>query len=341
MRILFVPPLPFPMEIGGFQSQVRHIYEELKKIGIDVSWYDLINTDISKYDIVHFHSSTSSFADIAKKAKDLNKKIVLTPMIGSPYTTNTSYFLKLKASRFPGLFYPLKRINYCFSVADHFITLTSFEKKRLDSIFNVSNKKMTVIPNGIDDEFFNKNDLQLDFPCTKFILVVGRVEANKNQLPLIKIANELNLNLIIVGEPGLGQLVYDKECRRVAGDTVYFWGKELNVANMRMLYKNAILTVIPSVTEMLPLVIFESLSQKTPVLCTDHCGLYPKQYPGLYYTSPTEISLRKNIKRVFDILPISNIGNEGIYSWKDIALKHIDVYRKVLAQPKTNDNFAM
>ncbi len=329
MKVLFVPPISYPLHMGGFESQVLHIYNSLRELGITVEWYNLSNTDISQYDIVHFHSSAPELVSIAMKAKDLQKKIVITPMVGSPRYSNSVYQIKLFTSRLPGLFYVMKACRQMYSTADSFITLTSFEKNRLQRVFKV-NKEVSVIPNGIDDSFFRADNVHISIPFDNYMLVVGRIEPNKNQLPLIKISNELKLNLIIVGEPGTGQKDYFDLCKNSAGDNVLFWGKESNPNIMRALYNKAALTAIPSITEMLPLVIFESLSQKTPVLCTTHCGLYPEVIEGLFYSKPTYSSFLKNIIRIWPYLTSLQIGSEGIYSWKYIASQHVSIYNRLL-----------
>ena len=83
MKVLFVPPMAFPLEIGGFQHQVRQIFDGLKSRGIEVDWYNLILTNIRDYDIVHFHSISSAFIPICHTAKSLGIPVVITPMFGS------------------------------------------------------------------------------------------------------------------------------------------------------------------------------------------------------------------------------------------------------------------
>ena len=336
MKVLFVPPMSYPLHMGGFESQVLHIFTELKKLGVDIYWYELSSTDLSQYDIIHFHSSVTEFIPIAIKARDLGKKIVITSMIGSPRYSNKMYLCKLSLSRFPGLFYVMKKIRHLYSMADEFIALTPFEKNRLNKVFKIRNQ-ISVIPNGIDNGYFSNDYNEIDIPFDNYILVVGRIEPDKNQLPLIEIANELNLNLLIVGERGAGQEDYYNLCKEKAGHNIFFWGKEVDTNRMRMLYQHASLTAIPSVTEMLPLVIFESLSQNTPVLCTTHCGLYPEPIDGLLYSRPTKSELSRNIKNIWPMLSYIKISNKGIYSWEDIAKQHIELYKKLQYNEKCTE----
>ena len=80
MKVLFVPPMAFPLQIGGFQYQVRQIFDGLKSRGIEVDWYNLVLTNIRDYDIVHFHSISPAFIPICHTAKSLGIPVVITPM---------------------------------------------------------------------------------------------------------------------------------------------------------------------------------------------------------------------------------------------------------------------
>lgn len=329
MKVLFVPPMSYPLHMGGFESQVLHIYNDLLNNGVDVQWYNLISTDINNFDIIHFHSSVSEFVPVAMKAKDLGKKIIITPMVGSPRYSNLSYKMKIAASKLPGCFYVMKKFTQLFSMADHFITLTSFEKNRLKNVFNID-KEISIIPNGIDDFYLGDESIDVELPFDKYVIVVGRIEPDKNQLPLIEIANELKFNLLIVGEPGSGHKDYYDTCKNISGNNVFFWGKESNPKIMRSLYKKALLTAIPSITEMLPLVIFESLSQQTPVLCTTQCGLYPEPVDGVFYTKPIKSELYNNIVKLLPNLNSIKFSKKHIFSWNDIAKQHIEIYNRII-----------
>lgn len=331
MKVLFVPPMSYPLHRGGFESQVLHIFSELAALGLEIHWYELSSCDISQYDIIHFHSSVTEFVPLALKARDLEKKIIITTMIGSPRYSNLSYKFRLLGSKLPGLFYVNKKISQLYSLADKFVTLTPFENNRLKTVFNI-NKEITVIPNGIDDEYFRNDDIEINLPFENYLLIVGRIEPDKNQLPLIEIANEMSLNLLIVGESGVGQTNYYNLCRKKSHQNIFYWGQETNPKILRQLYRNAALTVIPSVTEMLPLVIFESLSQRTPVLCTTHCGLYPKRIDGLYYSKPIKSDLCRNLRELWSKLPLQIIPTKGIYSWNDIAKQHIELYKRTISE---------
>lgn len=330
MRILFVPPMNFPLVVGGFQFQVRNIFNSLRELGEDVAWYSLTDANLSEYDIIHIHSTLSELQSVARRAKQFGKKVVLTPMIGSRVHSNRFYSNCIKLSRLPGVLPDIRITNSLIQTSDFIIPLVRFEYDRLNNVFHVPFEKMKVIPNGMDNGFFENTESDVTLPFDNYLLTIGRIEPNKNQLSLIRAANRLGMKVIIVGEAGNGHSNYEIQCRKEAGNNIFFWGKELNKGVLRKIYKNAVLTVIQSYSEILPLVTFESLSQKTPVLCTNQCGFYPERYNGVFYTSPDVKSLEKNIQIAINSNSRESINRDGIYTWKDIAQQHIDVYKQIL-----------
>lgn len=331
MKVLFVPPMAFPLEIGGFQHQVRQIFDGLKSRGIEVDWYNLILTNIRDYDIVHFHSISSAFIPICHTAKSLGIPVVITPMFGSRKLSDNKLKMINLISNLPYMFVDHKSMRELISSATHLVTLTQFEKDRFARFFNVDLNNISIIGNGIDESFFSQPCSNVEIPLDNYILIVGRIEHNKNQESIIKIAKKEKYNLLIVGEKGIGSESYTQNCKKIAegSESIVFWGAEKDREVMKAIYQKAKMTVIPSFSEMYPLVALESLSQNTAVLCTNRCGLYPKTMDGLFYTSPEYKILEKKITEVYDKaeIPIT----KKIDSWLDIADQHIILYESILA----------
>jgi glycosyltransferase involved in cell wall biosynthesis len=329
MRVLFVTYLEFPLEIGGFQNQVRCIADKLTEQGVEVDWYHIDSCDIQQYDIIHVFSSVPSLYPIIKKGCDLNIPIVLTPMLGSRNRSNRYYKIVMRLSAIPHFFSEYRYLKPILSSVSHITPLTEFEKTRICELADIPESKVTPIPNGIADAFFDSEIEEVELPFSQYMLVVGRIEKNKNQKTIIKIANSQNMNLLIVGEPGIGEKRYFEECKRMAGSNIFFWGRETNLHRLKFLYKMAAVTVIPSFSEMVPLVVYESLKMKTPVVCTDRCSLATEKTPGLFISDISEKELSNNIESSIVYLS-ETIGNCGIYSWADIAQKYLNVYNNLI-----------
>lgn len=330
MKVKFVAPYTLPLAGGGFESQVYHIYNELKQLNVDVSWHSLESEDYNDVDVLQVMHAEPSMLHLMQIAKKRDVKIVMTPMQGSRAYSNSYLRFALTCSRIPQLFTSHKVLKEVISLADYLTPLSSFEAERMNTVYGVNKEIMTVIPNGLSVPFLDHKNESVNIPFSNYLLTVGRIEQNKNQLTLIKAAKEMGLSLIIVGQEGTTGTEYFDACRREATEGVLFWGREKNQYILKALYQKAAVTVIPSYSEMVPLVAFESLSQKTPVVCTNRCGIAGDIIPGLFFSSVDQNALIQSITkaRLFDP---SLINNTGIFTWNDIAFKYKRVYESILA----------
>ena len=195
----------------------------------------------------------------------------------------------------------------------------------MSEVYRFDINHISVIPNGIDSVFFNNVVKDVTLPFKDYLLTIGRIEENKNQLTLIEVAKSINMKLIIVGEPGDADSRYLEKCKNAANESVYFWGVEKDPKVVKYLYQKAKLTVVPSYSEMVPLVAFESLSQRTPVVCTDRCGIAGDDIPGLFFSDINKGSLIKSIKDAL-VYDKKQITKKGIYTWTEIARMYKEVY---------------
>lgn len=332
MKVLFVTYLAFPLEIGGFQNQVLSIAQNLRGLGHEIIWYTLDDNLINQCDIVQIMSSDPSLLPIIKKARTLGKPVVTTPMVGSRYHSNFFFKFCLKLAKIPLVCSSIKETSEVIKNSDFLLPLSEFEKKRLMSVYNISPSIIEVIPNGISDSYLQTNkqyNNDINYPFDNYLLIVGRIEHNKNQLSLIKAVNKLNLNLIIVGEPGIiGGNEYFQQCKRFSGSNIYYWGRETDLDTLRQLYERASATVIPSFSEMAPIVAFESLSQNTPVVCTKNASISCENINGLFFSDISVGNLCKAIKKAISYNK-NLITNKSIYSWLDIARQYEKIYMKL------------
>lgn len=329
MKVVFVAPYTLPFRAGGFESQVYHIYTELKRLGVDVSWHNFENSNLDDVDVLQVMATDPSMVSLMKTAKNKGVKVVLTPMQGSRAKSNRYLKTCLYLSRIPQVCTSHKLTYDTIHCADHLTPLCGFEAHRMADVYGFDERRITVIPNGLDRVFFSDDVTAVSLPFDDYLLSIGRVEENKNQLTLIEVAKSLNMKLIIVGESGDAGRGYLDKCKQAANESVFFWGVEKDPKVVKYLYQNAKITVIPSFSEMVPLVAFESLSQKTPVVCTNRCGIAGDEIPGLFFSDIDKGSLVMAIKEGL-AYNRNQITNQGIYTWDNIAGMYREVYENVL-----------
>lgn len=224
MKVTFVAPYALPMSVGGFQIQVYQIFMELKNLGVDVAWHNFEDSSLDDVDILQVMSTDSSMISMMKRARNKGVKVVLTPMLGSRTKSNRYLKTCLTLSTIPQLCTTHKLTYDTIHCADFLTPLCGFEANRMKEVYGFNEEQMRVIPNGLDRVFFNDEVANVELPFKDYILTIGRVEENKNQLTLIEVANTLNMNLIIVGEPGNAGAGYLERCKAQAGSNVHFWG---------------------------------------------------------------------------------------------------------------------
>jgi len=86
--------------------------------------------------------------------------------------------------------------------SDKIITVSEFSKKELIRYFPVSEKKISVIYNYVDEEVFKMTEEESSSK-RQYLLFVGNIKPHKNLLRLVNVFNSLkdkNLDLIIVGD---------------------------------------------------------------------------------------------------------------------------------------------
>ncbi|MBI5202114.1 MAG: GT4 family glycosyltransferase PelF [Elusimicrobia bacterium] len=170
-----------------------------------------------------------------------------------------------------GLFELLGKMSYRH--ADRIITL--FEGNRLKQIAaGAPADKITIIPNGIDVEFYHDIELKAQKGGARTVAFIGRVVPIKDVKTFIHAAKVVNAEMpkveFLVLGPTDEEPEYTEECRDLVkalglDDVVKFAGK----VDMRDWYSRIDLVVLTSLSEAQPYVILEANAIGVPVVATD------------------------------------------------------------------------
>jgi glycosyltransferase involved in cell wall biosynthesis len=154
--------------------------------------------------------------------------------------------------------------------------------KLIRSYCFVDEKKICVIPNGMDLEAFDKvknNDANVlskyDLEKDKYVLFVGRLTVLKGVQYLIEAFRAIkkecpNLKLVIVGNGD-----YENYLRYLTHGIggVVFTGYVDSLLVKKALYKNCFAVAVPSLYEGLPMVILEAMASRKAVVASDVGGI--------------------------------------------------------------------
>lgn len=310
MKILFVtPPLSF-QNIGGGEIQMlktKKYLEELFNLNIDI--FDVVNTKIADYDIIHFFGSEYILYPIVRAARSLNKKVVISPI----FFDNKPKLLYKTAiwmsKRIPMRTSVLDRAEL-LNLADCILPNSKTEAEYIEEIFNIPKARIHVIPNGIDvneiskilssiteeDERTFMEEYEIE---SSYILYVARFDRRKNQINLIRAFKKVlqkidRVNLILIGSPNLDELEYYNRCKQEAleyGNKVIFIpALKHDDKKLWLAYKKAEVHAMPSLFETPGLVSLEAGFCGCKLVVTLKGGTKDYFENFALYVEPTDIN---------------------------------------------------
>jgi glycosyltransferase involved in cell wall biosynthesis len=187
--------------------------------------------------------------------------------------------------------------------ADAVIVLSDAQREFLQQRYGVGAERISVIPNGVADEFF---DLRAGGPKTVAgqpfrLLFVGRLAAQKN-IPLLLATMQTlgdDFQLDLVGDGELRAEVAEL-ARDLPPGRVHLWGP-LSGAQLRARYAQADAFVLTSDQEGMPLALLEAMAAGLPVVASDIDGLREHiMGSGLLVTDRTPEGYAAQITRLRD-----------------------------------------
>jgi glycosyltransferase involved in cell wall biosynthesis len=258
-----------------------------------------------KIDLIHCHGYKSNFYGLLASKNTL-------PTLTTNHNWLTTHW-KLKV--------------YCFLDAmwiRHFdrIVAVSEEIKREMVKYNVPEKKIAVIDNGIDIEEFHREisteKIRKEFSLnehTKVTGTVGSLKPEKGHTFLLKAAKEVlgitpNVKFLIVGDGPLREAL-EREARDLGIDKdVIFAGYRRDIAEMLGAMD---IFVLPSVREGLPMVVLEAMASRKPVIATRVGGIskvIKNEENGILVEPKDVVALRNSI---IDLMNNDNKMREFAY----------------------------
>ena len=210
----------------------------------------------------------------------------------------------------------------------------------------VPNDKVTVIPNGVDLEFFHPVDkvearITLGIlPHADVVLAVAQLNPKKGHMVLIRAVAHLRrkfpkLQLFIVGEGDLGEPLQREVSALGLERHVFLQGAVRNEELFRW-YSAADVTCLPSLREGLPCVLLESLACGTPVVATAVGGT-----PELINSRDVGVLVQQDVFSISRGLehalksrwnPIVLTGHVRHYTWEQSAVAIQEVLTALVKQ---------
>lgn len=262
IKVLFVTYPRIGLNRGGLQIQIEKTAEALTNAGVDVIFYDPWKNQIPEVDLCHVFSIDGTLLYHIERAVGLGKPVIISPVFNGFTGGVWKFILKSKLAKYvPGMYSDLKRAGRMLTLSNQILALNEAERDSLVRAFKLPSENCVVLPNGIDRSFFSADPelFKNKFGIKDFILQVGSIEPNKNQLNMIRAVAGLPYKLIIIGQATSFNQDYYAKCRAAAGDNVIFAGQFAHEDPLfASAFAAATLVVLPSYREVMPLTLYEA-----------------------------------------------------------------------------------
>lgn len=234
---------------------------------------------------------------------------------------------------------------------DHVIAVSNYSVNEITSCYNVSSDKISVVYNGIDENWLNSRPTQGQVRTvldkyglySEFFLTVGTLQPRKNFERLLNAHSQLPLNirksypLVLVGRLGWSyeSLLLTLANKIAAGEAVWLSNVESR-EDLKCLYSAANSFLFPSLYEGFGLPILEAFATGVPVLTSNTTSL-PEISDGIAI-EVDPMSLDQMTDGMMHLLNLpdraervaAGIARAQNLSWSNCARETIKVYRKVL-----------
>ncbi len=270
----------------------------------------------SDFDVMHIHGYGNFYSYFGTWVCLLrNKPLVWTihgyPRISGARRVIYHVYRNLMA---PLIFWKASRI---ISVSSDILPMLLLETK----------KRINVIPNGVDLDFFSSKN---SYRKAKFVCYVGRLDPDKMAMRLLECQSH---PLLFIGPDEDGTRKKIEKEASYEGMTVEF--REVQYGQMPSEYEKCRYIVLPSKYEGFPLTLLEATAMERPFISTD-VGEVRSTLASLF-EKPEKFLLEGNLQEKINDMEKINLEGElesarkraTTYSWKSIAVKVGAIYFEV------------
>ncbi len=282
---------------------------------------------LPKRSIIHLHIAQALFPEIVA---------FIAKVRGIPYVAHIH--IDLGASGKLGFLLPLYKQLFLKRVlrnANKIIVLNNTQKKRVIQLYGLKTEKITIIPNGFENEYLFKRTIR----PKKFIklLFVGRLTTQKNIFKLLDVIPHVrnSVELHIVGD---GELRSKAEniAKQLELSNVIFHGTLKGNALIEM-YKASDIFILPSEREAFPLVLLEAMAMGLPIVANDTPEVREiLNSMGILGNINNTVQFAHDIDTLIDNVPMRMHLSREVskyskkFSWNNTIDKLITVYNQIL-----------
>jgi glycosyltransferase involved in cell wall biosynthesis len=211
--------------------------------------------------------------------------------------------------------------------------LNEIQFKILVDYFNVPAHKISIIPNIVEENYFELPKLNFSekYKFSDFILCTGNISKRKNQYNLALACVNAKLNLLLIGNILNGEEEYAKKLNHlIVRNSNIMWIKELPKGSDDLVsaYYSSIAFALPSFEETQPISLLEATAAQKPILTLNKAYSRQKFYNNAIRAESGDFSSIE--KKLFNLISSKNINKhiEECHSY-NVGNSYLNVYNSL------------
>ena len=288
------------------------------------SWHKLLLPATGKTSVWHAtHQDTDYYPQ--------HRKVPVVLTIHDLNVLHNTNKTDLKKKRF------IKKIETKIKRADHVTFISAFTKDDVQQHFNLNNKPSTVIYNGCNIVEIDTPVAPLNTPQIPFLFTIGTITDKKNfhVLPALLAGNDRLLVIAGITQSELyKQKIIQEAIKHQVEKRVIFTGS-ISENDKQWYFKNCEAFVFPSLTEGFGLPVVEAMFFGKPIFLSTHTSLPEIGGTVAYYFNSfdkedMQQAIRQGLQHYHSTGANESIkARASLFSWKEAALKYLEVYRSL------------
>lgn len=337
--------LSYPMlfqRLGGLQVQVRETLASLAELGVAARLFDSNREKLRDFDVIHVFGAINGNHRIVESAKEAGRAVVISPVLHPPFSKRqgrTARFCDALTGRLTNWEFhtSYRQVRTALEKADAVIALGEAERDVIVEGYGLDPGRIRIVPNGVARRFFDADGAAFrrhSGIVGRFALQVASVSPYKNQLTGIRALAGDDIQYVMIGGCAREHRRYLDQCLSAGTGKAHYAGAfSADDPLLASAYAAADVFVLPSQSEVMPLVVLEALAAGTPAVMTRHSSLKLKDAgPCVIEVDPQDMNaISGAVRGILEARPTKKSCQALVadYSWQTVAGKIKEIYEYV------------
>jgi glycosyltransferase involved in cell wall biosynthesis len=341
MKILVATNLIGATSGGGLFLQAKNTAQHLTERGVHITFHQpWERIDFKTIDAVHIFGAGLGTYHFARELFTKKIPVFLSPVFFSTHSASHlqhgMYVQNIFRKVISGTLTDFGMTAEMCLRAHAVFPNTNAEAQLLKEAFGIDEKKITVLPNGVDERFYfaTPEEFVRTYRKEQFALHVGYWGERKNTLRLIRVLKKLHIPSVLIGSNSNDD--YAKECKKEiadAGNITVMEEMQNDSSLLASAYSAASVFILPSLFETPGISALEAGIAGTNIAITSVGGTKEYFQSFAEYIEPiSETSIEKAIQISLS-RERTNTLREHIrksFLWNVVAEKTEEAYKKFL-----------